>query len=102
MYCQKSVTGNWDDGSIRWLLVYCLLDLPGGSAKSFRFAIEDDARDQPAPPAVLTVADGEREVFLYTGPLQLAVGKPGADLIGSVTLHAASGCGTRSPGPGSA
>ena len=35
VYCQKSVTGSWDDGSIRWLLVYCLLDLPGGSGKSF-------------------------------------------------------------------
>ena len=87
VYCQKSVTGNWDDGSIRWRLVHCLLDLPGGSAKSFRFAIEDDARDQPAPSAVLTVVDGEREVVLDTGPLQLSVGKPGADLIRSVTLH---------------
>ena len=81
------MTGSWDDGSIRWLLVYCLLDLPGGSGKSFRFAIKDDAHDQPAPSAVLTVVDGEREVVLDTGPLQLSVGKPGADLIGSVTLH---------------
>ena len=61
--------GSWDDGSIRWLLVYCLLDLPGGSGTSVRFAIEDDAHDQPAPSAVLTVADGEREVVLDTGPL---------------------------------
>ena len=61
--------GSWDDGSIRWLLVYCLLDLPGGSGTSFRFAIEDDGRDQPAPSPVLTVADGEREVVLDTGPL---------------------------------
>ena len=85
--CQKSATGRWDDGSIRWLLVHCLLDLPGGSGKSFRFAIEDEARAQPAPPAAVTVVDSEREVLLDTGPLQLAVGRPGADLFRSVTLH---------------
>ena len=83
VYCQKSVTGSWDDGSIRWLLVHSLLDLPGGSGKGFRFAVEDETRAQPAPAAALTVVDGEQEVVLDTGPLQLAVGKPRADLIRS-------------------
>lgn len=87
VYCQKSVTGSWDDGSIRWLLVHSLLDLPGGSGKAFRFAIEDETRAQPAPAAALKVVDGEQEVVLDTGPLQLAVGKPRADLIRSVTLR---------------
>ncbi len=85
--CQKSATGRWDDGSIRWLLVHCLLDLPGGSGKSFRFAVEDGGRGAVAPAAAVKVVDGEREVVLDTGPLQLAVGRPGTDLIRSVTLH---------------
>ena len=87
VYCQKSVTGSWDDGSIRWLLVHALLDLPGGSGKAFRFAVEDETRAQPAPAAALKVVDGEQELVLDTGPLQLAVGKPGEDLIRSVTLR---------------
>ena len=70
VYCQKSVTGRWDDGSIRWLLVHCLLDLPGGSGKSFRFTVEDQARDPVAPPAALTLADGDEAVLLDTGPLR--------------------------------
>ena len=87
VYCQKSVTGRWDDGSIRWLLVHCLLDLPGGSGKSFRFTVEDQARDPVAPPAALTLADGDEAVLLDTGPLQVAVGKHGGDLIRSAALH---------------
>ena len=73
VYCQKSVTGRWDDGSIRWLLVQCLLDLPGGSGKSFRFTVEDQARDPVAPPAALTLADEDEAVLLDTGPLQVTL-----------------------------
>ena len=86
VYCQTSVTGSWHDGSIKWLLVHCLLDLPGGTGRSFRFGSRDEQGGATAPVPAVAVVESEHAVRLDTGPLQVDIGKHGADLLKSVTV----------------
>ena len=71
--CQTTVTGTWPDGSVRWLFVRGLVDLPGNAAKTFTFAT-DGAAPEPDPPQRVTVDEkDDGSLRVNTGPLELTV-----------------------------
>ncbi len=86
VFCQKHITAAWDDHSIRWLLVHCLVDLPGGDGKTFHFTCGDrEASANPPAPSVSAI-DGEDEISLDTGVLQIAIPKKNFNLFRSVAI----------------
>jgi hypothetical protein len=62
----------WNDGSVRWSLMTCRLDVPAGGKAAV--TIRDDGRN-PAPPTPVKVAEGPEDVRVSTGPLEFAVSK---------------------------
>jgi len=62
----------WNDGSVRWALMTCRLNVPAGGKAVV--TIRDDGRN-PAPPTPVKVAEGPEDVRVSTGPLEFAVSK---------------------------
>ena len=88
--CQTKVTGTWPDGSVRWLFVRSIVDLPGNAAKTFAFAT-DGATPAPDPPQRVAVdeqPDGSLRV--NTGPLELIVPAAGIWPVRDVMLDGKS------------
>ncbi len=70
---QARSTGDWPDGSVKWLFVRAICDLPGNAPKELRFEL-DGRRPAAAPAAAVSVnpqADGSLAVD--TGRLRLTV-----------------------------
>lgn len=73
----------WDDGSVRWALMDCQVDVPKGGKTDL--VIRDDGRN-PAPAQAVTVTDGSRTVTITTGPLQAVIDKASAAFFKSVKV----------------
>lgn len=80
---QFSPLAKWSDGSVRWALMDCQLDVAaGGNAK-----VTVRADGQPAQPASpVKVQDGQNEIVVSTGPLSFAVGKSEFNLFRSIKV----------------
>ncbi len=66
----------WDDGSVRWALLDCQVDAPAGG--KVELVVRDDGKNA-APAAPVKVSDGDAEVKMTTGGLEVVVDrkKPG-------------------------
>jgi len=66
----------WDDGSVRWALLDCQVDVPAGGRTEL--VLRDDGKN-PAPATPVKVSEGDAEVKMTTGGLEVAVDrkKPG-------------------------
>ena len=88
---QARATATWPDGSVRWLLVDALVDLPGNAPADF--ALETGALS-PTPEARATARVGD-DATIETGPLTIALCAPGErGLLGEIALdgeHFAAG-----------
>ncbi|MEK7406759.1 MAG: hypothetical protein AAB225_16915 [Acidobacteriota bacterium] len=82
---QATVTSSWPDGSVRWLFVRALVNLPGNRSKRIEWTIEDN----PAPPKpglrLSQAAGGAVEVD--TGPLQAKIPAEGFHPLTDVRLN---------------
>jgi len=68
---QTTVTSTWPDGSVRWLFVRALVDLPGNRGKQIDWRIADDAR--PALPALSVTRAPDGSVEVDAGPLSARI-----------------------------
>jgi hypothetical protein len=68
---QATVTGRWPDGSVRWLWVRALVDLPGNRPKRISWRIAAATPAGAAGVRVTRASDGSCEVD--TGPLRATV-----------------------------
>jgi len=82
---QTDVTANWDDGSIKWLMVHFLADLPSNQPHDLTFA-HDGSIANPEPPQKTTVRKKNNHYTLDTGVLAVEIG-PGTDLFKSIHLN---------------
>ncbi len=73
----------WPDGSVRWALLDCRLDLAAGARAEL--VLRDDGKNA-APPSPVKVVDSPGEVRLSTGPLVAVIDKKTAGLFRSVTV----------------
>jgi len=71
---QSRPTATWPDGSIKWLLVHFLADLPGNAGKDFECRIGAAA---PGPPVPVAACDSDGRCTLDTGPLEVSLARPG-------------------------
>ncbi len=78
---QFTQTGKWDDGSVRWALLDCLVDVPAKGKTEL--VVRDDGKN-PAPPQPVSVADSAAEVKISTGALELVLDKKSFNLFKSV------------------
>lgn len=72
---QFTETGRWPGGSVRWLLVHALVDLPGNASRDF--ALETVAEPPTAPLFAVTAVKTERGVVIDTGSLRFRVPERG-------------------------
>lgn len=72
---QTRVTATWPDGSIKWLLVHFLADLPGNQKKHFCFDIHKSSDAVPDNP--VSIIDSDGRPTLRTGALTLTLCNPG-------------------------
>jgi hypothetical protein len=56
--CQARATGSWPDGSVRWLFVRAIVDLPGNAAKTFSFRTDGEGAP-PAPDAGVALGEND-------------------------------------------
>ncbi|MDH7569296.1 MAG: hypothetical protein QHJ73_06890 [Armatimonadota bacterium] len=70
---QCRITSTWPDGSVRWLLVHFLADLPGNTGK--RFTLRPGTPSPPPHPVVVEPAAGGTQV--RTGDFWVEVTSPG-------------------------
>jgi hypothetical protein len=64
---QSHTTATWPDGSVKWLLVHFLPDLPGNAAADFELHAGVDTVEPPQP----VTAGGDGRMGIETGPLAL-------------------------------
>jgi hypothetical protein len=80
---QFGVLARWPDGSLRWVLLNCRADVP---AKGKTALVLSDSGGNPAPPKAVGVTDGDAELKISTGPLEMVVDKKGSGLIRSIKV----------------
>jgi len=73
----------WDDGSVRWALMDCQVDVPAGG--STELVVRDDGRN-PAPLSPVMIEDGEAELSVSTGPMAFVVDKTSAAILKSLKV----------------
>ncbi|HYH04728.1 MAG TPA: hypothetical protein VEC37_16675, partial [Bacillota bacterium] len=72
---QNQVTATWPDGSVKWLLIDFLADLPGNQGKTF---IVDKGSGGPvAPGPVVSVEKSETGTVIDNGVLRVELNSPG-------------------------
>jgi len=71
---QTRVTATWPDGSIKWLLLHFLADLPANRGK--RFEISTD-RVAAAPTEPVTIDQGDGTLAIRTGTIEAELTAPG-------------------------
>lgn len=69
---QRKVTAIWPDGSVKWLLVHFLADLPGNQKKSFYFSIQEPLEVLPENPVFVTEAEGRMSIRTGTATIELS------------------------------
>jgi hypothetical protein len=85
--CQHTVTGTWPDGSVKWLFVRAVVDLPGNASKTMTFEM-NPSMPVPEPRAkVILREDGDGSVGVETGPLRLTIPSRGIWPVKNVTLR---------------
>ncbi len=77
---QSRVTARWPDGSVRWLLVRFLVDLPANAPKTCVIDVAAAPGPAPAEP-VRIAASGRGKRDVTTGPLAVQLGGPGEPLL---------------------
>jgi hypothetical protein len=83
---QFATLAKWGDGSVRWALLDCQLDVEAG-AKA-KLSVRDGGANA-APAAPVKVTDGADEVTVSTGPLAFTVGKKDFNLFKSIKVDGA-------------
>jgi len=71
---QSSVTSRWEDGSVRWLLVRFLADLPGNAGAKFALELSGEKAVCEDP---VTVQEDEDEIVVGSSALSFALQKTG-------------------------
>ncbi|WP_277345814.1 beta-L-arabinofuranosidase domain-containing protein [Paenibacillus sp. HB172176] len=67
---QGRVTAQWPDGSVKWMLLHFMADLPAGESKSF--TCKPHVRTTfPARPVNVVMGEPDGECFINTGELQV-------------------------------
>ena len=80
---QFTPIARWDDGSVRWALLDCQVEVPPlGKAQ---LIIRDDGQNRP-PATPVQIADNPDALKLTTGPLELVVDKKKANLLSSLKV----------------
>ena len=64
---QCRATAAWPDGSVKWLLVHFLADLPGNAGKTF--FLRTDGGSAPKPVAAVSLQDGAGSLVMQAGEL---------------------------------
>jgi len=83
---QFATLAKWSDGSVRWVLMDCQLEVDaGGKAK---LAVRDGGAG-PAPAGPVKVTDGAEEVAVSTGPLSISISKKESSLFKSLKVDGA-------------
>jgi len=81
---QFSDTGRWPDGSVRWLLVHALVDLPGNQARDLALEV---ASEPPTPPLFSVQAERtDQGVLVDTGALRFRIPADGGRLFEEIAL----------------
>jgi len=73
----------WGDGSVRWALMTCRVQVPAGGKREL--TIRDDGLN-PKPALPVSVTDGADAVAVSTGPLQFSVSKKRSDLLSGLKV----------------
>ena len=74
----------WPDGSVRWALMDCQLDLPAGG--QVQLTIRNDGRNV-APDSPVRIQDSPQAVRVSTGPLSFTVSKTAPGLFASLRVE---------------
>ncbi|HUT32514.1 MAG TPA: hypothetical protein VNE39_03455 [Planctomycetota bacterium] len=80
---QFTLLAPWDDGSVRWALMDCQVDLAAGGKA--QLVVRDDGGNKP-PPSPVQVADAADVLKLSTGPLELSIDKRKSNLLTSLKV----------------
>ncbi len=82
---QARASGLWPDGSVRWLFVRTLVNLPGNQDKELAWTIEDN----PAPrkPGLRISRKPDGAIAIDTGPLQASIPASGFHPLTEVRLN---------------
>jgi hypothetical protein len=75
---QFAVLSKWPDGSVRWALMDCVVDVPAGGKAEL--VLRDDGAN-PKPAAAAKAAAGADAVTITTGPLELTVDRKSPGLV---------------------
>lgn len=76
----------WDDGSIKWLLVHFQPDLPGNKDKTFSFDVVESAPES-TPPHQIAISETDAGYEVNTGVLRFFVPRNGFLPISNVLLN---------------
>lgn len=68
---QSRVTSRWPDGSVRWLLVHFMVDLPGNAPKDLDVSLE--GTPSPEPDQAVSVEDKDGSYILKTGEFEVGL-----------------------------
>jgi hypothetical protein len=79
------VLGRWGDGSVKWLLLDFLADVPANGSTRFTFGVA--AQGAPAAPGI-TVAETATEFTVDTGKLKAVISKTRFSLLDKVWIDA--------------
>lgn len=74
----------WPDGSVRWALMDCLVDVPANGKTEL--ALRDDSGN-PAPSAPVHVVESGNTVRISTGSMEMVLDKTSANFLSSVTVE---------------
>lgn len=80
---QFGTLAKWDDGSVRWALLDCQLELPAGEQRVL--SILDSGRN-PAPAAGIRLSESADGVTVSTGPLTFTVSRTDFTIFQSLKL----------------
>jgi exo-rhamnogalacturonan lyase-like protein len=81
---QFSILARWPDGSVRWALVDCLVDVPAG--KKVALTLRDKGKN-PAPRSPVSVKEEKDRVILSTGPMTVTLDRKGRGLLSSIQVN---------------
>ncbi len=95
---QCRVTAMWPDGSVKWLLVHFLADLPGNEEKDFECRWGQEPPPVPAEPVAAETSGAE--VVVRTGDLRVSLGAHEASgLLGGIRYRDLQVNGAEMEGP---
>ena len=81
---QIRITSSWDDGSVRWMIVHFLPDLPGNEPHTLTFDV--DGGSVPTPSATVVVEAMKDSIIVDTGRLRLEIQSGCTTLFKTVVL----------------